>query len=326
MGLVLGDSLLRNDKQLEDILNRKVTTDTIQDITATKRLITTSGNSYLKLKRDGYDGDYLLNIESLTTKPNHINIRVLDGISFINGTSGNNGFTLDGTGLYPTLSASYDLGKSSNKLKNIYLSGDVNINGTNLLSKINTIESRTINNKPLTDNIILNASDVGALPTSTSYVSSINGDSGAITNVAKLSDIPTDYVNLAGSQTVSGLKNFSNGFKINGRDITSVRKDTTLTSLVTTWDGEEAANKQLITRGTISYWTGAYQSNGVSNLTYCKLGAFGDMATKTASNYVAKSGTETISGAKTFTGGVNINGWNFVQDANGDLIISSAEE
>ena len=234
MGLVLGDSLLRNDKQLEDILNRKVTTDTIQDITATKRLITTSGNSYLKLKRDGYDGDYLLNIESLTTKPNHINIRVLDGISFINGTSGNNGFTLDGTGLYPTLSASYDLGKSSNKLKNIYLSGDVNINGTNLLSKINTIESRTINSKPLTDNIILNASDVGALPTSTSYVSSINGDSGAITNVAKLSDIPTDYVNLAGSQTVSGLKNFSNGFKINGRDITSVRKDTTLTSLVTT--------------------------------------------------------------------------------------------
>jgi len=45
--------------------------------------------------------------------------------------------------------------------------------------------SRTINGKALTNNITLSSSDVGALPSSTSYVSSVNGSSGVITNVAK---------------------------------------------------------------------------------------------------------------------------------------------
>ena len=35
----------------------------------------------------------------------------------------------------------------------------------------------------------------------------------------------------------------------------------------------------------MSYWNGAYSSNGGSNLTYCKHGAFGTMATKNAANY-----------------------------------------
>lgn len=215
MGLVLGDSLLRNDKQLEDILDKKVSTDTVQDITATKRFITSSGGEYLQLKRDTYDGDWLLNIESPSDNSNHIKIRVIDGLSIINGSIDNNGFSLDGNGLYPTISSTYDLGSSSNRLRNIYVSNDININGTNILNKINTIENRTINNKPLTSNITLTASDVGALPTSTSYVSSINGVSGAITNVAKLSDIPTDYVNLDGAQIINGSKIFSTNIILN---------------------------------------------------------------------------------------------------------------
>lgn len=35
----------------------------------------------------------------------------------------------------------------------------------------------------------------------------------------------------------------------------------------------------------MSYWNGAYSSNGGSNLAYCKHGAFGTMATKNAANY-----------------------------------------
>ena len=41
--------------------------------------------------------------------------------------------------------------------------------------------SRTVNGKALTSNISLDASDVSALPASTTYVSTFNGQSGAIT-------------------------------------------------------------------------------------------------------------------------------------------------
>lgn len=42
-----------------------------------------------------------------------------------------------------------------------------------------------------TGDIVLEASDVGALPSTTVYVTSINGTSGAVTGVAKIEDIPT---------------------------------------------------------------------------------------------------------------------------------------
>lgn len=41
--------------------------------------------------------------------------------------------------------------------------------------------TRTVNGKALSSNITLNASDVNALPSSTTYVSSVNGNSGAVT-------------------------------------------------------------------------------------------------------------------------------------------------
>lgn len=45
-------------------------------------------------------------------------------------------------------------------------------------------DSRKINNKSLSSDITLNASDVGALPNTTTFVSSVNGSSGDITNIA----------------------------------------------------------------------------------------------------------------------------------------------
>lgn len=49
--------------------------------------------------------------------------------------------------------------------------------------------SRTINGKALTSNISLTASDVSALPSSTTYVSSFNGESGAITYTAPVTSV-----------------------------------------------------------------------------------------------------------------------------------------
>ena len=49
--------------------------------------------------------------------------------------------------------------------------------------------SRTVNGKALTGNISLTASDVSALPSSTTYVSSFNGDTGAITYTAPVTSV-----------------------------------------------------------------------------------------------------------------------------------------
>lgn len=62
---------------------------------------------------------------------------------------------------------------------------------------------RTINGKPLTNDIVLDASDVGALPDDTVYVSSVNGQTGAVT-------IPT------ATQSVSGLMSSSDKIKLDG--------------------------------------------------------------------------------------------------------------
>lgn len=86
-----------------------------------------------------------------------------------------------------------------------------------LKSKVDT--STTVNGKPLTGNVTLNASDVGALSSSASYVSSVNGQSGAITGLAKTSDLAnylpkaggdvTGHVYFTGSKSSSSTGNTS---------------------------------------------------------------------------------------------------------------------
>ena len=56
---------------------------------------------------------------------------------------------------------------------------------------------------------------------------------------------------------------------------------------------------QLVSRSFMSYWTGAYNSSGTSNLTYCKHGAFGTAATKAYTTSVTSG-----SGSLVTSGGV----------------------
>jgi hypothetical protein len=74
----------------------------------------------------------------------------------------------------------------------------------------------------------------------------------------------------------------------------------------------------IVNRSFMTYWNGAYNSGGSSNLAYCNKGAFGDMATKTARNYVSVSEAQTISGAKTFSTYVTASGYK-VSNATGFL-------
>lgn len=63
----------------------------------------------------------------------------------------------------------------------------IGTNGIDLTGYVPT--SRTINSKALTTNITLTASDVSALPSSTTYVSSFNGQNGAITYTAPVTSV-----------------------------------------------------------------------------------------------------------------------------------------
>jgi len=63
----------------------------------------------------------------------------------------------------------------------------IGVNGIDLTGYVPT--SRTINSKALTSNISLTASDVGALPSNTTYVSSFNGSTGAITYTAPVTSV-----------------------------------------------------------------------------------------------------------------------------------------
>ena len=63
----------------------------------------------------------------------------------------------------------------------------IGTNGIDLTGYVPT--SRTINSKALTSNISLTASDVGALSSNTTYVSSFNGSTGAITYTAPVTSV-----------------------------------------------------------------------------------------------------------------------------------------
>jgi hypothetical protein len=59
---------------------------------------------------------------------------------------------------------------------------------------------------------------------------------------------------------------------------------------------------QLITRSFMSYWTGAYNSNGSSNLTYCKHGAFGTIVTKNVGDFAPASHPHNYAGSSSAGG------------------------
>ena len=83
----------------------------------------------------------------------------------------------------------------------------IGTNGIDLTGYVPT--SRTINGKALTTNISLTASDVSALPSSTTYVSSFNGSAGAITYTAPVTSVngQTGVVTISLPTKVSDLNN-----------------------------------------------------------------------------------------------------------------------
>lgn len=76
--------------------------------------------------------------------------------------------------------------------------------------------TRKVNGKALSADITLSASDVGALASGTTYVSSVNGASGAVTDVAKTNASNT----FTGNQSVTGNLTVGGNLVVNGSNTT----------------------------------------------------------------------------------------------------------
>lgn len=147
--------------------------------------------------------------------------------------------------------------------------------------------TRKVNNKALSADITLTASDVGALPSTTTYVSSVDGASGAVTTNA----VKTTAQTLTDAQKTQARTNIGAGtssFSGSYNDLTNKPSIPSKTSEIENDSG---------------YITSAGAPVQSVN---SKTGA----VTLTASDVsaVGLSGNDTISGTKTFSGAVKMNG------------------
>ena len=147
--------------------------------------------------------------------------------------------------------------------------------------------TRKVNNKALSADITLTASDVGALPSTTTYVSSVDGASGAVTTNA----VKTTAQTLTDAQKSQARTNIGAGtssFSGNYNDLTNKPSIPSKTSEIDNDSG---------------YITSAGAPVQSVN---SKTGA----VTLTASDVkaVGLSGNDTITGTKTFSGAVKMNG------------------
>ena len=84
------------------------------------------------------------------------------------------------------------------------------------------------------------------------------------------------------------------------------------------WTNNTTDDKIIPTMSFMTYWNGAYDSSGHSNLTYCNQGAFGSIVTKSTSDYMpagdtshgthVTTGAQTWNGIKTFSSGIKLSG------------------
>jgi hypothetical protein len=135
----------------------------------------------------------------------------------------------------------------------------------------------------------------------TSGTGTITSSVSTIKNPTNSSASTATTASKLGSSTVGGTTspiylNAGTATACTGRTVPGIKSATAATT--TGWGTN---NDYAVDVSLLSYWNGAY-SNTSSNLAYCNKGAFGDMATKTASNYSLS--THTHSNASTSAAGL----------------------
>jgi len=100
--------------------------------------------------------------------------------------------------------------------------------------------------------------------------------------------------NSSGKVAVSAVTSTELGY-LSG--VTGVKNGTASTS--TTYG---TGDKHLVNSAFLSYWNGAYSTNGASNLAYCNKGAFGDAATKSVTTSATSGSTALITSGAVYSG------------------------
>ena len=129
------------------------------------------------------------------------------GTKFVSSVNGQNGAV---TGLATTSEVNAKYTKPEGGIPKSDLAAGVQASLDKADSALQSAPVTSVNGK--TGAVQLAASDVGALPTSTKYVVSVNGESGEVKNIAKTNSANT----FTGNQTVTGNGSVSGNFTVGG--------------------------------------------------------------------------------------------------------------
>ena len=137
-----------------------------------------------------------------------------------------------------------------------------------------------------------------------SYIHTVSTTGGSVATATKPSEMDNawgiihlhthqgNYATQLGFGGTTGKMYFRNAYNTTtfGSWKTLIDDSQTVNATSVSHTNYDTNGKYVPTMNFLSYWNGAYASSGASNLTYCKHGAFGTMATKSASSYLPLSG------------------------------------
>ena len=227
----------------------------------------------------------LSGFKNTTTSATAVDSATTNGIYYVNGTSDVYNQS-DGAAFVQAYSASWVA-----QIYQDYRTGQIALRGKNN----GTWQSwrKVLDSSNYTDYTVTKTG-TGAIG---SWGISITGSSASCTGNAATA---TTAGNVTGTVTVghggTGATSFTaNSVIMSGSSTTAALTTRSITN--NTSASAITASTNIITANTLAYWNGAY-SGTTSRLAYCNQGAFGTMATKSASDYAALSGA-------TFTGGIS---------------------
>lgn len=150
---------------------------------------------------------------------------------------------------------------------------------------------------------------------------SVNGVQQTITNKNVDISVPTDYVNLAGTQTISGTKTFSNGVNIEGNitdgtnnvAVSEIAKKSEIPTNTSELTNNGDGNSPFATESYVATYGGKIDSisvNGVAQTIDANKNV--DLDVPTNSDYVDLTTNQDIAGVKNFTSTPTINNNNII--------------
>lgn len=132
---------------------------------------------------------------------------------------------------------------------------------------------------------------------SANSAASCTGNSASATKLTSSAGSATQPVYFKDGKPVAGTYTLGDASSKFARTLSAVGN--------TGWVNKTTDDKYVPTMSFMTYWDGAYNSNGASNLSYCDRGRFGTIVTKNTGDYAVAGHTHNYAGSKSVGGSAN---------------------